>query len=146
MEILVIQTTQPIELQKAYNSQTKDEICTKKDTTKPGKLRVLILGMLTAFYGGDLLNTTYKQKYNKRYGFTKNKSHSIKEIAKQTGYQESGLRTIYRKGKGAFFTNPSSVRPGVKSANQWGMARVYAAINRNSKAYKIDKIHLKKKR
>ena len=102
--------------------------------------------MLTAFYGGDFLNITYKQKYNKKYGFYKNKSHSIKEIAKQTGYRESGLRTIYKKGQGAYFTNPSSVRAGVKSANQWGMARVYAAINRKSKAHKVDQIHLKKKR
>jgi len=27
----------------------------------------------------------------------------------------------------------------------WSMARVYAAVNTSSKAYKIDKIHLKKK-
>ena len=145
-EIAVIQITQPIGLLKVYNSQTKGKSFTKKDITKPGKSRVQTLGILTTFYGGDLLNITYKQKYNKKYGFSKNKSHSIKEIAKQTGYQESGLRTIYKKGKGAFFTNPSSVRPGIKSPNQWGMARVYAAINRSSKAHRIDKIHLKKKR
>ena len=90
------------------------------------------------------MNTTYKQKYNKKYGYSKNKSHSIKEIAKKTGYNESGLKTIYKKGQGAYFTNPSSVRAGVKSSQQWGMARVYAAINPKSKAYKVDKIHLKK--
>tara|TARA_B100000925_G_C21981616_1_gene462578 strand:- start:810 stop:1124 length:315 start_codon:yes stop_codon:yes gene_type:complete len=91
------------------------------------------------------MNITYKQKYNKKYGFSKNKSHSIKEISKKTGYTESGLNTIYKKGQGAYFTNPSSVRPGVKSSNQWGMARVYAAINPKSKAHKVDKIHLKKR-
>lgn len=91
------------------------------------------------------MNTTYKQKYNKKYGYSKNKSHSITDISKKTGYSEAGLKTIYKKGQGAYFTNPSSVRPGVKSSQQWGMARVYAAVNPKSKAYKIDKIHLKKK-
>ncbi len=91
------------------------------------------------------INTTYKQKYNKKYGYPKNKSHSIKEIAKKTGYQEGGLKIIYKKGQGAFFNNPSSVRPGVKSSQQWGMARVYAAINPKSKAYRVDKIHLSKR-
>ena len=52
-EIDVIQITQPIDLQKVYNSQTKGESCTKKDITKPVKLRVLIHGMATAYYGGD---------------------------------------------------------------------------------------------
>lgn len=92
------------------------------------------------------MNTTYKQKFNKKYGFTKNKSHSIAEISKITGYDKAGLNTIYRKGKGAYFTNPSSVRKGVNSPQQWGMARIYAAVNKNSKAYKIDKIHLKGKK
>ncbi len=92
------------------------------------------------------MNTTYKQKFNQKYGYSKNKSHSIAEISKITGYNKDGLNTIYRKGKGAYFTNPSSVRPNVKSPQQWGMARVYAAINPKSKAYKIDKIHLKKKK
>ena len=96
------------------------------------------------YFGVDSMNTTYKQKYNKKYGYSKNKSHSITDISKKTGYSEDGLKTIYRKGQGAYFTNPSSVRPGVKSANQWGMARVYAAVNPKSKAYKVDKIHLKK--
>jgi len=87
---------------------------------------------------------TYKNKYNKKYGNPKDKSNSIKEISDKTGYKLSGLKTIYNKGIGAFKTNPKSVRPNVKSAEQWGMARVYAAINPSSKAYKIDKSHLKK--
>ena len=91
------------------------------------------------------MNTTYKQKFNLKYGYSKNKSHSIAQISRITGYKKSGLDVIYKKGKGAYFSNPSSVRPGVKSPEQWGMARVYASINKNSKAYKIDKIHLKKR-
>lgn len=88
---------------------------------------------------------TYKEKFNKKYGFPKDKSHSLNSISKLTGYKISGLRTIYNKGIGAYKTNPSSVRPQVKSKEQWAMARVYASVNKSSKAYKIDKVHLKKK-
>ncbi len=89
---------------------------------------------------------TYKQKFNKKYGFPKDKSHSLSNISKITGYKLSGLRTIQEKGEGAFYSNPKSVRPQVKSATQWGVARVYAAIDPSSKAHKIDKIHLTKKK
>jgi hypothetical protein len=88
---------------------------------------------------------TYKNKFNKKYGFPKDKSHSISSISKLTGYKRSGLQTIYNKGVGAFRSNRSAVRPMVKSPEQWGQARLYAAVNKSSKAYKIDKIHLKKK-
>ena len=88
---------------------------------------------------------TYKMKFNRKYGQPLSKSNSIADIARLTGYNISGLRTIYSKGKGAFKSNPSSVRPQVKSAEQWGMARLYASVNPSSKAYKIDKVHLKKK-
>ena len=90
------------------------------------------------------MGLTYKQKYNKKYGFKKDQSHSLTAIAKTTGYKRSGLQTIYNKGIGAYKTNPQSVRPQVKSAEQWAMARVYASINPSSKAYKFDKTHLKK--
>ena len=84
---------------------------------------------------------TYKQKYNKKYGFPKDESHSLSDIAKKTGYKRSGLQTIYNKGIGAYKTNPSSVRPQVKSKEQWAMARVYSAVM-GGKAQKIDKDHL----
>jgi len=73
-------------------------------------------------------------------------SHSINNISKLSGYNANGLKTIYKKGVGAYYSNPKSVRPQVKSAEQWGMARVYAAVNPTSKAYKIDKTHLNKKK
>ena len=84
---------------------------------------------------------TYKQKYNKKYGFSKDESHSLSDIAKKTGYKRSGLQTIYNKGIGAYKTNPGSVRPQVKSKEQWAMARVYSAVM-GGKAQKIDKTHL----
>ena len=87
---------------------------------------------------------TYKQKFNKKYGFKKDESHSLAEISRKTGYKLSGLRTIKKKGMGAFRSNPGSVRPQVKSASQWGIARVYSAVM-GGKAKKIDQKHLIKK-
>jgi hypothetical protein len=88
---------------------------------------------------------TYKQKFNKKFGFPKDASHSLNEISKLTGYKLSGLNTIYSKGLGAYFSNPQSVRPNVKSPDQWAAARTYASIDPSSKAYKIDKTHLIKR-
>jgi hypothetical protein len=87
---------------------------------------------------------TYKNKFNKRYGFPKDQSHSIAEISKITGYKKSGLETIVEKGKGAFFSNPQSVRPSVTDPTEWGIARVYSAVM-GGKAAKIDASHLIKK-
>ena len=88
---------------------------------------------------------TYKMKFNKKYGNPKNQPNSLKDISDQTGYKLSGIKTIFEKGKGAYKSNPQSVRPNVKSTEQWAYARVYAAVNPSSKAHKIDKVHLKKK-
>lgn len=86
---------------------------------------------------------TYKNKFNKKYGFPKDASHTIAEISKLTGYKKSGLETIMDKGQGAFYTNPSSVRATVTDPTQWGMARIYSAVM-GGKASKIDAPHLKK--
>jgi len=88
---------------------------------------------------------SYKNKFNKKYKQPKDKSNSLADISRLTGYKKAGLQTIFNKGVGAFKSNPSSVRKNVKSPEQWAMARVYAAVNPQSKAYKIDKVHLKKK-
>ncbi len=87
---------------------------------------------------------TYKNKFNKKYGFSKDASHSVAEISKLTGYKVSGLKTIVSKGEGAYYSNPQSVRPQVKSPTQWGIARLYSAVM-GGKAKKIDKSHLIKK-
>jgi hypothetical protein len=84
---------------------------------------------------------TYKQKFNATYGFPPDTSHSIKDIAKLTGYKLSGLKVIFEKGIGAYKTNPESVRPQVKSPEQWAMARIYSAVM-GGKASKIDASHL----
>jgi thiamine biosynthesis protein ThiC len=84
---------------------------------------------------------TYKNKFNKKYGFSKDASHSISEISKLTGYKKSGLDTILDKGRGAFYSNPESVRPVVKDPTQWGMARIYSAVM-GGKAAQVDASHL----
>ena len=88
---------------------------------------------------------TYKNKFNKKYGFPEDASHSVAEISKLSGYEKSGLETILAKGQGAYYSNPQSVRPQVKSPFAWGMARIYSAITPGSKASKVDASHLIKK-
>jgi hypothetical protein len=87
---------------------------------------------------------TYKHKFNKKYGFPKDTSHSISEISKLTGYKLSGLKTIVEKGKGAFFSSPQSIRPNIKDPTAWGMSRLYSSVM-GGKASKIDASHLIKK-
>jgi len=87
---------------------------------------------------------TYKNKFNKKFGFEKDKSHSLTEISKLTGYKLSGLKTIVEKGQAAFYNNSASVRPQVKDPTQWGLARVYSAVM-GGKAAKVDESHLIKK-
>jgi hypothetical protein len=89
------------------------------------------------------MHTTYKNKFNMKYGFAKDASHSVAEISKLTGYKKSGLDTILSKGRGAFHSNPESVRPQVKDPTQWGMARIYSAVM-GGKAAQVDSSHLQK--
>jgi hypothetical protein len=87
---------------------------------------------------------TYKQKFNKKYGFESDQPHSLEDISKITGYKKSGLETIFDKGVGAFKTNPQSVRKGIRSPEQWAQARVYSAVM-GGKSAAIDKSHLIRK-
>jgi hypothetical protein len=86
---------------------------------------------------------TYKNRFNMKYGFPKDVSHSIAQISRLTGFKKSGLETIMEKGKGAYFSNPQSVRPVVKSPEQWGMARIYSAVM-GGKSARVDKAQLVK--
>lgn len=87
---------------------------------------------------------TYKQKFNKKYKQKLDQPNSLYDISKLSGYKLSGLRKIFDKGIGAYKTNPESVRPSVKSPEQWAYARVYSAVM-GGKASKIDKDLLIKK-
>jgi len=90
------------------------------------------------------MTLTFKQRFNIKHKQPKDKSNSLDQISKLSGYTKRSLQTVYNKGVGAFRTNRSAVRPHITSADHWGYSRVYAAINPKSKAYKIDKTHLKK--
>ena len=101
---------------------------------------------------------TWKEKYNKKYGYKKDKSHSLNAISKKTGVSKKGLQKIYNKGIGAWKTNIGSVRlkgsfkknPNTKKyprksrigKQQWAMARVYSAVM-GGKASKVDAKELK---
>tara|TARA_R110000744_G_scaffold202767_2_gene321647 strand:+ start:1710 stop:1988 length:279 start_codon:yes stop_codon:yes gene_type:complete len=91
-----------------------------------------------------MVKLTYKQQFNKKHKQPLNKSNSLKDISKLSGYELKGIKVIFEKGKGAFKSNPQSVRPHIKSPEAWAYARVYASVNPKSKSYKIDKSHLKK--
>jgi hypothetical protein len=84
---------------------------------------------------------SYKMKFNKKYGFQKDTAHSLSDIARITGYKLSGLKVIFDKGVGAYKTNPASVRPTVRSPEQWAQARVYSAVMGGAAA-RIDASHL----
>lgn len=87
---------------------------------------------------------TYKQKFNRKYGFEPDEPHSVADISKISGFKKSGLETIFDKGVGAFKTNPQSVRKGIRSPEQWAQARVYSAVMGGPTA-KIDAKHLIRK-
>jgi hypothetical protein len=88
------------------------------------------------------MGLTYKQKFNLKFGFEKDKAHSVAEISKLTGFNKNNLQKIIEKGEGAFFSNPSSVRKSVSSPKQWGVGRLYSAVMKG-KASVIDKDLLK---
>ncbi len=85
---------------------------------------------------------TYKQKFNKRHKQPINQSNSVAKIARLSGISTANARKIVKKGEGAYKSNPQSVRPQVKSATQWGIARLYSAVM-GGKARKVDKDLLK---
>jgi len=90
--------------------------------------------------------STFKSKYNNKYGFPKNESHSIQDISKKTGIKKSILQDVFDRGVGAWKSNPTSVRSqsGAKkdggfpvsqrmSKERWAYARVYGFVMKNPK-------------
>lgn len=78
---------------------------------------------------------TNKQKFNKKYKQPINTANGKDDIARLTGIPKKILDEVYDRGVGAYKTNPKSVRPNVKSKEQWAMARVYAFVMKG-KTYK----------
>lgn len=71
---------------------------------------------------------TNKNKFNIKYKQPKDQPNSKKDISKLTGIPIKILDEVYDRGVGAYKSNPKSVRPSVKSPEQWAMARVYAFV------------------
>jgi len=69
---------------------------------------------------------TNKNKFNLKYKQPKNEPNSKKDISNKTGIPMRILNQVFDRGVGAYKTNPKSVRPSVKSPEQWGMGRVYS--------------------
>jgi hypothetical protein len=86
--------------------------------------------------------TTYKQKFNKKFGFDKNESHSQSKLNRLTGISNKDLQEIYNRGSGAFKTNPSSVRKNVQSIEQWSVGRQYAFIMKTYDGIKKNKVKI----
>ena len=91
---------------------------------------------------------TNRNKFNKKYGFPLNASHSKKEISKLSGVSMSVLNKVYDRGLGARKSNPGSVRnlKGVKggagpkmSGAEWAMGRIYSYVMKGKTYYTADK-------
>lgn len=89
---------------------------------------------------------TRRENYLRKKGLSTDKSYSLKELSKVSGYPVSTLQLVYNRGVGAYKTNPESVRmqgtfeKGVDaplsmklSKEQWAMARVYSFLDGNPK-------------
>lgn len=87
---------------------------------------------------------SHRVQYLERMKQDTSKSYNIKELSKISGFSNKTLQTVYNRGVGASKTNILSVRikgtfkktkkslPRSQrlSKEQWGMARVYAFLNK----------------
>ena len=76
---------------------------------------------------------TFRTDFYKKYKLDKKQSFGIDDIAKITKMKKSILQKVYDRGIGAYKTNPKSVRPQVKSKEQWGYGRVFGFVMKNPK-------------
>tara|TARA_R110002126_G_scaffold275971_3_gene421429 strand:+ start:322 stop:609 length:288 start_codon:yes stop_codon:yes gene_type:complete len=88
---------------------------------------------------------THRQNFLKKHKL-EDKSYSLDQLSKISGVSLHTLNQVYKRGIGAYKTQPSSVRmkgtykKGVDapmsmklSPQQWGMARVYSFLDGNPK-------------
>lgn len=88
---------------------------------------------------------THRQNFLKKYKL-EDKSYSLDQLSKISGVSLHTLNQVYKRGIGAYKTQPSSVRmkgtykKGVDapmsmklSPQQWSMARVYSFLDGNPK-------------
>jgi len=88
---------------------------------------------------------TKREQVLEYYGL-EDRGYSIPELSEISGYSEDVLQQVYRRGLGAYKTNPlsvrmkSSYRKGIRapmsqklSAPQWAQSRVWSFISGNPK-------------
>ena len=93
--------------------------------------------------------TTNREKFLKKHGLPMDYSPTMREIAKLSDMPVQALRRVYKKGLGAYHTNPESVRvkgsfkkdpdaplSSKLSPQQWGMGRVYAFVMKTPKVFR----------
>ena len=71
---------------------------------------------------------TNKQRFNMLFNNPKNQSNTLDYISKKMRIKMSDINKVLERGRSAFYNNPSSVKPHVKSADQWAYSRLYAVI------------------
>jgi hypothetical protein len=76
------------------------------------------------------------REFKKRHGIPEDEGLSLAKIAKLSGMPRAALQEVYNRGIGAYKTNPESVRPQVRSAEQWAMARVYSFVMKRPGTYR----------
>lgn len=89
---------------------------------------------------------THREKVLTRLGLSLDEGHSLETLAKKSGVPLAILHEVYKRGIGAYETNPTSVRlkgsyvKGVDapmskklSPQQWATARVYSFLDGNKK-------------
>lgn len=91
---------------------------------------------------------TNRERFLAKHGLDKDASLSIDDISRLSGMPVAALKQVYRKGVGAYYSNPESVRlqgsfkkdPDAPlsmklSPQQWGMARVFAFVMKTDKVF-----------
>jgi len=82
----------------------------------------------------------YENRVRKIYNFKKDENITIKKLSNKTHCSEKSLKSIVKKGQGAYYSSGS--RPN-QTAHSWGYARLYSSIT-GGPASKYDKHLLKK--
>lgn len=71
---------------------------------------------------------------------------TLREKSEASGIPLGALVEVYKKGLGAFYTNPSSpAAKGVTNAPQWAYGRVNAFINKRPTVYTGADDHIRRK-
>lgn len=73
--------------------------------------------------------------FKKKHKIPVSEGLSVNEIAKLSKMPIKALQEVFNRGIGAYKTNPTSVRPQVKSAEQWAYGRLYAFVMKTKKVF-----------